>query len=118
MGWVIEDVVRRTRADVGAFRRREWREFLKAIGLSYAFVYLPDDCDAALVNGCVLFRNGLTESRISYAAYHEGGHHLTVAGDVRFWRSRLGGMQGYVTVAKFEQRANEFAELFPIRDGD
>lgn len=118
MGIVIENVIRRTRAEIGVFRRREWREFLHAIGLPYTFAYLPDACDAVLHNGRVIFRNGLSEDEIISAAYHEGGHHLTVAGDVRFWRSRLGGMQGYVTVAKFEQRANEFAELFPVSDGD
>lgn len=111
MGWMVEDVVSRLRADIGPYRRREWRQFLKAIGLRYTFDYLPEEYDAILFNGKVIFRNGLSEEEIIDAAFHEGGHHMTVVGDVRWWRSRP---QGYITVAKFERQANEFAALFPI----
>lgn len=116
MGWIVEDIVRRVRADIGLYRRREWRQFLTAIGLRYDFDELPLRCNAIICDGEVIFRNGLTEDEIIHAAYHEAGHHLTVAGDVRLWRSRLGGMQGDLTVARFERRADLFAELFPIRE--
>ena len=113
MGWIVDGVVARLRDEIGPFRRSEWREFLKAIGLGYDFDYLPDSCNAILHGDEVIFRNGSTEEEIISAAYHEGGHHLTVAGDMRFWASRP---QGRVTVAKFERYANDFATLFPIHE--
>lgn len=118
MVWIVEDIVRRVRADIGPYRRREWRQFLAAIGLRYDFDELPPRCNAILCDGEVIFRNGLNESEISNAAFHEGGHHLTFTGDVRFWQSRLGGMQGDLTVARFERHANEFAARFPVTEGD
>ncbi len=111
MAWIVEDVVTRLRADIGPYRRREWRQFLAAIGLRYDFDYLPERCNAVLCDGEIIFRNGISEDELIDAAFHEGGHHVTVAGDVRWWRSRP---QGELTVARFERQANEFAALFPV----
>lgn len=115
MGWVIEDVVARLRAEIGPYRREEWRQFLAAIGLAYDFDYLPERCNAVLCDGEVIFRNGISDDETIDAAYHEGGHHLTVVGDMRWWATRP---QGHITVAKFERQANDFARLFPVWDAE
>lgn len=113
MGWIVDDVVKRVRADIGPYHRREWRQFLSAIGLRYDFDYLPERCNAILYDGEVIFRHGLTEDELCFAAFHEGGHHMTIAGDMRWWRSRP---QGRTTVTKFERYADDFAMLFPVRE--
>jgi hypothetical protein len=113
MGWVVDDMVHRVRRRYGHYRRREWRQFVRACGLTYGFDYLPDRCDAVIDGNEIVFRHDISEEDAANAAFHECWHWLADAGTAQWWLSRP---QGRISMMKWDARANEFARVFPVCD--
>lgn len=116
MGWVVDEAVIRLRGELGQYRRHEWRDLLHDCNLSWSFETLPESFDAVLLMRFrhVMFRNGLSDDAIAKAAFHEVGHTLLHAGSRDFWKNALPGLQGGISVDKWERQAEAFVEAFPV----
>lgn len=113
MGYVVEDVVQRLREVRGVYAECDWERFLHDAGLAIWFCDLPVEVPAFLHDGCVYVQRGLTRAATAALVAHECGHAVMHAGGREFWMSRP---QGYLTIARFERQANEFAATFFIGD--
>lgn len=116
MGWIVDDVVLRIRAAKGKYRAHEWERFLIDCGLRIVIVDLPPNITGMVVDDVVILQRGMPTVATARRAFHEAGHFFLHEGNGEFWRSRLGGLQGDLTVSRFERQADEFADKFPVWD--
>ncbi|HCG30763.1 MAG TPA: hypothetical protein DEU95_13865 [Chloroflexi bacterium] len=108
---VVHDVVVRWRQRTGVLHSAEWDAMLDALGMDVERCDLGDSILAAVVNDCVYLDERLHGCLAAWCVWHEIGHVLLHAGGPLWWASRP---QGWLTVARFERQADEFARLFPI----
>ena len=113
MSFVVEGVVLRARARYGLVRASGWQVFADYLRLKVFIAPLPAGFDAIIHDDTILIRHGISATEAAYAVWHEIGHSMLHAGDWRWWLTRP---QGYITVARFERQADEFAATFPIWD--
>ena len=116
MGVVTDSVIDRMAAFAGKrFHWTEWRECaatLELVVIEGRHLHRP----AYIIERFLVFRAGLSERKTAELAWEEIGHHLTCAGNRAFWATSLPGMQGELTLARFERRAKDIAEQLPRWD--
>jgi len=110
-GWIATEAAKRLRQHYGTYNATQWESFLEARNLDQWFDELPVGINAFLADDCVYIQRGMTTIDTARRVWHEVGHWALHAGEYTFWLSRP---QGYLTVAKFERQANEFAASFPV----
>lgn len=117
MGIVVDTVVARVHESTGRrFRWDEWEACCDALGLSSVEIR-GLQARGYLLGSTVVLQAGMTARQRAETAWEEIGHSLTVVGNFRFWRSRLPGYQGKLTVRRFEGYARGVRDQLPDWDG-
>lgn len=111
MGIVVDDVVSRIRQLTGPVYAHDWEWFLDLMELDVWRCDLPAEVPAFLHDDCIYIARGLDRASAAPWIWHEIGHAVLHAGGPGWWRTRP---QGWITVARFERQADEFARRFPI----
>lgn len=110
---VVNDVVSRIRQRRGWYYAHEWERFADHLGVTVWRCDLPLTVPAFLHGDCMYLSRYIEPQYVALVAWHELAHHVLHAGGPCWWLTRP---QGYITVARFERQADEFAATFPIWD--
>lgn len=113
MGLVVTDVVWRIRQRTGWVHAHEWDAFLETLGVDVFRWDLPETIPAFFHGDCIYIAQRIDPLAAQRYIWHEIGHAVLHAGGPAWWIARP---QGYLTVARFERQADEFARLFPVWD--
>lgn len=71
---------------------------------------------AYLLGRLIVIRADLPPHVRAWYAWEEIAHHLTVAGNREHWRRALPGLQGELTLARFERLARDVRAVLPAWD--
>lgn len=111
--WVGRDMAQRFRAEYGVYAWWEYREFAAAVGVRLLFHDRMDIPIACHYDRTVFVRQNSTAQLLARRVWHELVHIVALPCNHLYWETRPFGIR---TIAKLEQRVEDFVTAFPVWD--